>query len=476
MAGSLDSITSNAASGLRASQLGIAVLGDNIANAGVAGYTAKQLDLSTFTVSGRTSGVRTGLVSRSVDDALQTSVWTSTSRVEALTARSEVLQAVNATQGTPGDGTSIPDGLSKLQSSITLLQAQPSGSTLQASAVASATNLAGAINRTADEVIHQRNQVEGQISTAVDGLNAALATVRSTTSDIIKAKGAGQDTADLEDTRDAALGQLSGLLDLHYDKQANGDITILGRSGFSLPTDSRFSTAASVLSPAAAYTPVGMSVPSILLSGSNPSIPPVDVTGQVIGGRLGELIRLRDTTLPSYTASLDDLSAKIANRFSAQGLQLFTDGSTTTPLAAYAGLSSQIQVNPAVLAAPSTMRDGTGSGGYPANPASGPAGYHDLLDRLTTAIFAGTSSSPSLEMLVQGFISQQATAAGQATGDLAGAKAYQTTVSTRFSDGSGVNVDHELGLMIRLQASYQANAKIIQTSQALFAALLDATR
>lgn len=476
MAGSLDSITSNASNGLRASQLGIAVLGDNIANADIAGHTAKQLDLSTFVVSGHTDGVRTGLVSRSIDAALQTSVWTSTSRVGALTTRAEVLQAVNATQGAPGDGTSISDNLSALQSALTKLQAQPSGATLQAAAVASAASLAGALNRTADEVTHQRSGVQEQISVAVDGLNAALATVRSTTADIIQAKGASQDTASLEDTRDEALGQLSTLLDLHYDKQANGDVTILGRSGFSLPLDGHFSTSALPLAPAAAYVRGGTAVPPVLLSNGNPSVPPTDVTTQATGGRLGELIRLRDSTLPKYTASLDDLSAKLANRFSAQGLQLFTDGSATTPLTAYAGLSSQLQVDPAILAAPSTMRDGTGSGGYAANPASGPAGYQDVLDRIAGATFEGTASQPSLGVLAQSFISEQATAAGQATGDLEGAKAYQTTVAARFADGSGVNVDHELGLMIRLQASYQANARIIQTSQALFAALLEATR
>lgn len=476
MAGSLESITSNASSGLRASQLGIAALSDNIANAGVAGYTAKRLDLSTFTVNGQTSGVRTGLVSRSVDDALQSSVWTSASRVGALSVRADVLQAVNATQGVPGDGTSISDALDGLKSSITLLQAQPSGATLQSAAVASASALAGAISRSADEVIHQRNGVQGQIAAAVDGLNAAMDAVRSTTSDIIKARGAGRDSASLEDTRDAALGSMSALLDLHYDKQANGDITILGRSGFSIPLDGRFSTTDAVLAPSAAYVPGGTAVPPILLSKSNPSIPPADVTGQAIGGRLGELIRLRDATLPAYTAGLDDLAAKVANRFSAQGLQLFTDGSANTPLTAYAGLSSQLQVNPAVLANPAAMRDGTGSGGYVANPTGGPAGYHGLLDRVAGATFSGTAVAPSIGSLARSFIAQQATSAGQAAGDLAGAKAYQATVSTRFADGSGVNVDHELGLMISLQASYQANARVIQASQSLFAALLDAIR
>ena len=73
-------------------------------------------------------------------------------------------------------------------------------------------------------------------------------------------------------------------------------------------------------------------------------------------------------------------------------------------------------------------------------------------------------------------MSRQSAAAGQATGELAGAQSYQTRVSTQLSDNSAVNVDQEMGLMIDLQNSYQANARVVQATQALFLALLEATR
>ena len=472
MSGSLNSIMSTATSGMRASQLGIAVLSDNIANADVAGYTTKRLDLSTFEVN----GVRTGPVSRSVDEALQTSIWTSTSRVGALTARSQLLQAVNATQGTPGDGTSIASAVSALQSKFTLLQAQPSGATLQSSVVAAADTLAGSINRTAATIIHERNGVQDQIVSAVETLNAALDTVRITTRDIVKTNGDGGDTANLEDKRDVALQSMSDTLDLHFDKQANGDITILGRNGFSLPLDGRFSTDHSILSPASSYTLGSTSIPAILLLSSNPAIPPADVTGQLSGGRLGELVQLRDVTLPSYTTSLDALSAKIANKFTASGLQLFTDGVGTGTLSAYPGLSGRFQVNPAILANPSLVRDGTSPSSFPINPPNGPSGFSDLIGRVLTSTFAGSFGSSSLAADAQSFVAQQSTAASQATEELSGAKSYQSTLVSRFSNGSSVNVDHEMATMIQLQNSYQANARMIQTTQALFTALLDATR
>jgi flagellar hook-associated protein 1 FlgK len=476
MSTSLDSITARASSGLRASQAGIAVLSDNIANAGVAGYTAKHLDLSAFDVGGQTNGVRTGLVSRSVDAAVQTSMWSSASTVGALTVRARVLDAVNATQGTPGDGTSIADAVAALQHSFTLLQAQPSGQTQQAAAAAAAGTLAGSVNNTANAITRERNGVQSDIVTAVGALNSALDTVQSTTSDLIRAVGANQDTAGLEDRRDAALQTLSGLLNVHYDKHANGDITILGQSGFAIPLTSRFSTGSTVLSPASSYAAGGTAVPPVMMQSANAAEPPVDVTSKLSGGQLGELIQLRDKTLPGYTASLDTFSAKLSSQFASQGLQLFTDGTSASSPSAYAGLSAQIQVNPAVVAQSSMIRDGTPGSTFPINPAGGPAGFPDLINRVLKASFSASAGGSSLSADAQGFVSQQSAATGKAKSDLAAATSYQTAVAGRFADGSGVNVDQEMGLMIQLQNSYQANARVVQATQTMFTALLDAVR
>lgn len=470
MSGSIASILSNAASGLHASQAGIAVVSDNIANAGVSGFTAKQLDQTAFVPGDQSNGVRTGLVTRSVDEALQAGVWSAGSAVGALTVRSNVLNAVNASQGTPGGGASLADAVSALQSSFTLLQSQPSAQTQQATVVAAAGTLAGAINATAGAIATERNDVQGQVVAAVNTLNAALQTVQDTTHALIGAIAGGTDTASLQDSRDRALQTVSGLLDVHYDKQPNGDIAILGQNGLSIPLSSRFSTAAAVLSPVASYAAGGTAVPPVLLQSSNAAAPAVDVTGQLSGGTLGELIAQRDTTLPAYTANLDAFSARLANQFSSQGLQLFTDGGAAAPLTAGAGLSSRIAVNPAVVATPSLVRDGT-----PANAnAAGVAGFSGVVDAVLGVSFAASGNTPSLAAAAQNFVSQQSAATAKATGDLTTATSYQATLAGRFSDGSGVNVDNEMGLMIQLQNSYQANARVVQTAQSMFTALMNA--
>ena len=456
---------------MRASQAGIAVLSDNIANAGVAGYTAKRLDVSTFMTGTQSNGVRTGLVARSVDAAVQASVWSSASGVRALEVRSEVLQAINATQGGPEGGASLADAVAKLQEGFVQLQAQPSSQVQQAAVAAAADALARTVNRTAEAVVRERNGVQEGIVATVGALNEALETVQDTTRDLLHATAAGQDTAELEDRRDAALLSLSGLLDVRFDKQANGDVTILGRNGFSIPLGSRFSTEAAALLPTSLYAPPpSVTVPPVLLQSENPDAPAVDVTRLLAGGQLGEQIRLRDETLPGYTRSLDAFALKLADKFNGQGLALFTYDDGTVPAAADpAGLSSRIRDNPAVAAAPSLERDGA-----PADPGAGQAGFTGVIDRVLGASFAG--GAQGLAASAQAFVSAQSVAAGQASGELAASKAYYDTVSARFADGSGVDVDREMGLMIQLQNSYQANARVFQATQTLFQSLLDATR
>ena len=109
----------------------------------------------------------------------------------------------------------------------------------------------------------------------------------------------------------------------------------------------------------------------------------------MVGGRIGADITLRDTTLPTDQAELDEFAYGVSSRFAGQGLNLFTDpagqravGGGTPAQAGYVGFAATIQVNPAVTADPSLVRDGTnaiansptGAAAFTPNPQAGPNG------------------------------------------------------------------------------------------------------
>ena len=50
----------------------------------------------------------------------------------------------------------------------------------------------------------------------------------------------------------------------------------------------------------------------------------------------------------------------------------------------------------------------------------------------------------------------------------------QTTINTKVTNVSGVNVNNEMSKIVALQNAYTANAKIISSVQTMFSALLNA--
>ncbi|WP_339548845.1 FlgK family flagellar hook-associated protein, partial [Pseudomonas sp. RA_35y_Pfl2_P32] len=139
----------------------------------------------------------------------------------------------------------------------------------------------------------------------------------------------------------------------------NGDVQVFTSSGVQLPT--RGGTALSIATANAgsgAYYPGG-GLPGIMLDGQ-------DVTAGMSGGQIGANITLRDQTIPTYQAEIDQFSQTLASRFDAQGLTLFSDpqgnvpqGGGTPAQSGYVGFASAITVNPAIVANPALVRDGT---------------------------------------------------------------------------------------------------------------------
>ena len=238
----------------------------------------------------------------------------------------------------------------------------------------------------------------------------------------------------------------------------------------------------------------------------------MDVTAQIIDGRIGANLALRDTTLPGQQAGLDEFAKTLANRLSGQGLALLTDpagsvppGGGTPVQAGYVGFANVIQVNPAITATPSLVRDGTqavagsatGASAFTPNPAGGPAGFVTLITRITDQAFgteaqpgvpqtapaaaglgvAGTLTLPygdagSLGDLAASLVGAQSEATAAANGDLATGTALQATLTAKLQSATGVSIDAELSTMIGLQNAYGANAKVITSAEAMWTSLL----
>lgn len=499
---SLDAALAIAGSGLANVNRQLAVVSQNVANASTPDYVREVSTQTSLTASGHGMGVRTGLVQRALDTALQSALFEQNGSVAGLQTREAALQAIDAVEGTPGQGNDLASLLGKLRDGFSALSGDPSNPTQQAAVVADAEALARQVNALSAAYTDGRNTAQAAIVAGVDTLNTSLARIGGLSSQIIQLRALGQSTADLENQRDAAVNQLSGLVGVRGLAQSNGDMLLVTASGLTLPTHAAttpFATSAATLGPGS-YAPAG-GVPPIMLGGQ-------DVTAQLSGGSLGASITLRDATLPAGQAQLDEFAETLSERFQAQGLRLFTDASGTVPTRSgmpaqggYIGYAAAIGVNLAVTGDPALVRDGThavagsptGASAFTPNPSGGPAGFTGLITRVldfalgaearpgvdqpapaTTGLgpqgsLAASYAPPaSLAAFASALVADHARQSAAASAALGSETAVQTALQGRFTAASGVDMDSEMSTMIRLQGSYGANAKLVAAVQAMW--------
>lgn len=483
-----------------------ALIGQNIANAGTKDYATETISQASVQSGGMGMGAVNQPAQRDIDTALQASVLAQNGTVTSLQRQQTALQSIDAAQGTVGSGTDLASRLGALKDAFTTLLSDPSSSTQQSAVVSAASQLAGQINGISGAIGSARQTAQDDVVTDVQALNTALSSIGALSDQIVAAKAQGQSTANLENQRDAQLDTLSGLVGIKAITQSNGDLLVVTNGGAVLPTHgtgAALSTSSATLSASTVTSNGG--VPAITLGG-------VDVTSELTGGTLGGAIALRDSTLPTAQANLDEFAYTLASRLSAQGLTLFTDAAGNVPSgggtpvqSSYLGFAFEIQVNPAVTATPSLVRDGTaavagsgtGASTFTPNPSAGPAGFTTLISRVLDYSFgteaqsgvmqpapatsglgaagtlgAGYAAPSTLAGLASAVVGQESQASSAVTNTLTEAQDVQTSLQTQMSNKSAVNIDAQMSAMIQLQNAYGANARVLTTVQAMYNTLL----
>jgi flagellar hook-associated protein 1 FlgK len=510
----LDSALSIATSGLANINARYSVIAQNVANADTPGYIREVSTQQALTADGISLGVRTGKAMLQVDLALQSWSMRQNATVANLETAQTALQAIDASLGTPGSGSDIGSLLGKLQDGFSTLLTSPASTPQQSAVVSAASTLAQGINSLSEAYTAQRQGAQDDLVSAVGTLNSTLATIGQLSDRIIALRNTSLSTADLENQRNAAVQTLSSLVEIKTTVQPNGDLSVVTTSGMSLPThegtsggSGPFSIAGGNTVPGAFYP--GGGLPGIILDG-------VDVTKQLQGGRIGADVTLRDTTLPTYQAELDELAFHLTSRFAAQGLTLFTDPTGAVPAATgvtaqdgYVGYAGIIQVNPAVTADPRLVRDGTdvvpgsatGASSFTPNPIGGPAGFTGMISRVLTYTFGSEVQSgvsqpamattdlgadakltapftapPTLAGYATDLVAAQSQTSATISADLTNEQTLQTSLNEKVSTISGVNMDTEMSQMIALQTAYSANARIIAAVQSMYKQLLQAVQ
>jgi flagellar hook-associated protein 1 FlgK len=313
---SLSTAMMSALSGLRASQAGLDVVSNNVANAGSAGYTRKTLSHEAMVVGSTAVGVRTGEVNRVLDRLIQRQMWTESAGGSYTSTKASYHDRLDALFGTLGSTTSLDGLFNTFTQSIQALASTPDNATARSEVINNARVLTQQLNGMSADVQALRSQTEAALSTAVDDANEALRNIQRVSDQILKSAG-GTAPAALLDERDGYISKLASLMDIKVVQGEMNKVSIFTTGGALLfdgqPATLDFDSVGE-LGPQASYStdPALRSVGTISLVAANGSRTDMIGAGLIRSGEIAALVELRDDVLVQAQTQLDTIAAQMS--------------------------------------------------------------------------------------------------------------------------------------------------------------------
>ncbi len=299
-------------SGLNASQVSLATVGNNIANANTAGYSRQQTSQvsnasnlygGVFIGSGTTLADVRRVYNAYLDNQLQTSTSLSSDA-------NAYLDQVNPLDKLFSDkNTGISAVLSSFFTSVQTAAGTPSDTAARQLLLTNAQTLSNRFNALASQMTQQNEGINSQLTTLTGQVNQLTASIASLNQQIAQAStSSGSGPSNLLDARNEAVRSLNELVGVTVQEQngsynvslGNGQPLVLGNTSNTLST---------------ARTGIDKSQLNIQLNSPSKTS---DVTSVISGGKIGGLLRYRDDVLVPAQNDLGRTALVMADKINSQ--------------------------------------------------------------------------------------------------------------------------------------------------------------
>ena len=447
---------SSAARSLNAQSMGLAVVGQNIANVNTPNYARRLVDfgavppLESWSAGG---GVEVLGIRSARDLLVEARLGQELSYESAQSALADGLSEVVGAFGAAGS--SVDGALTAFFDAFANLAGDPTALSARQAVLSEASSLAATFHDLAGRLTESRADADVRVTAAVEQVNG-LATRLAEVNQAMATAGAADSPQRLQ-YRDEQLGlieNLSQLLQVQTVAREDGGFDVTFGSGRALVVG-------------------GIAVPLDTTRAADGTArlasQGVDVTAEISGGELGGVVSLRDQVIPGYLARLDTLAFSVATEVNAlhgagfdlsggTGLALFSVG------AAAGGAAAAIGVNPALAGQPRLIA----AAGSP-SPGDNSTARAIAALRSSRVLDAGTATfTEAFGSLVHQVGQDAATASDRRDS----ASEVAREIRNLREAVSGVSLDEEAALMLRFQRAYEANARYFQTVEAALDVLM----
>ncbi len=448
----LDSLSS-AARALEAQSYGLEVTGQNLANVNTPGYARRTAQFAEVPPPGPRDaggGVTVMGISASRAGLIEARLWHEQPAASEQRAMVDSLSGVQTALG--ADGASIDKRLSDFFDAFSALAQDPTSQTARFQVAAMGQSLTQAFHGVASGLTTAQHDADTQLradATQVNALASQLASINTQLS------GAGEAAAEtLKDQQSNVLASLSQLIDFSTVQHEDGSVDVSIGNGRGLV--------------------MGANAYSLVATSTGPqgfatlSIGSYDVSAEISGGSIGGQLRVRDTLIPGYANSLDQLAFNVASAINTAHQSGFDlngapAGAFFAPLAAAAGSAKAINVSAALVANTSLIA----AAGTPA--AGDNQAARAIANLRSTALAGGGTPLDGWSSLVY-----------QVGSDLQIAQQEQTSrddVVTQLQNlrdqTSGVSMDEEAAALMKFQRAYEANARFFGAVNQSFDTLMN---
>lgn len=311
-------------SGLAASQLGMNITGNNIANANTPGFSRQRVDLapSANQIRGRLrigSGVDVQGIRRLTDQALQQRLLASTSAESAASTNSSLLSGIEDIAGKLD-----AQGRLELNNQVNAFFDDWSSlgsnnpTTTRSTVVARGSALASYLRTLRGQINSQTGTIDAQLSAAASSTDSLLREVARLNTQIVNAGSSA--AASLQDQRDGVLAKLANLVDITTAPQDNGTVNVYVGS--------------TMLVDAGTYR--GVKIDTRTVGTEQVVVLATADNGEVIGakgGRVGALLQQRGTSVQDALDRLDRLASELIHEVN----RVYSQGSALTAVRSYTG-------------------------------------------------------------------------------------------------------------------------------------------
>ncbi len=470
---SLSNSISNAFSGLTVTSRAAQLVSSNLANALNENYSRQEIELS----SSQNGGAFLANTKRIVDRALIADRRDSIAGLGLANERTAGALAFENAIGFPSDASSIPAHLNRFDAALRYLESDPGSEVRLRDVLSTAASMSTRLNTIQTDIQSQRMHADGQIDIAVNTLNTSLSQIVELNEKIVSANVNGRETSTLLDQRQSLIDQVSELIPVREMRRSHDSISLVSANGMMLIDSGAVSfnfTRSNLIMPHMLVENGDLSAMSV----GNNQIDLSNENGPLSGGRLQALFEMRDRTSVENQDQVDAFALDLATRFhdlpsdlsavpGAAGL--FTDNGYRATSLDQVGLAGRLAINPNIDPAQGgelwRLRSGFDAASeIPRGDASLVTDMISLLSQIQPSLGSAFDQASALSsraaQAVSMFEQQQSNQSAQ----------YEQL--NQMHRSNGVDTDAELQKLLRIETNYAANAKVMQTIDEMFSAIL----